>query len=299
MQPKPASRKFGIIAQILVVAVIILGALSYQDILDQYALQTYKPTADVEAIINRLELTDKARATLYRADPKIDAKADFNQDCDTRPNELELGCYYRARIYVLKIDNQALAGEMDVVMAHELLHAVWVKMGAGERQKLSEELQRVYRTVVTDELKQRMDGYARTEPGEENNELHSILGTEFPTLSPMLEAHYAKYFSNRQQIVATHEAYQNVFSTRRAELERDLADIRAAKGQLAVLNRQLEGYRAAGQISQYNALVPRQNRMVDDINRRIAAYKVGVEEYNALSASLDSQQITDTETIAE
>jgi hypothetical protein len=115
----------------------------------------------------------------------------------------------------------------------------------------------------------------------------------------VLEAHYARYFVNRQQIVATHTAYQNVFNTRRAELEQDLADIRAAKGQLAVLNRQLESYRAAGMISQYNALVPRQNRMVDDINQRIGAYRVGVEEFNALSASLDSQQITDTETIAE
>jgi hypothetical protein len=299
MQPKPTIRKIGIFAQILVVAVVIIAALSYQEILDAYALQTYKPRADVATIIDRLALTDKARATLYRADPKIDAKADFNRDCDTRPNELELGCYYRAHIYVLKIDNPALAGEMDVVMAHELLHAVWVKMGEKERKELSTELLRVYQTVTTDELKQRMEGYARTEPGEESNELHSILGTEFPSLSPVLEAHYAKYFVDRQKIVATHEAYQSVFSTRRAELEQDLAEIRAAKGQLAVLNRQLESYRAAGMISQYNALVPRQNRMVDDINQRIAAYRVGVEEFNALSASLDSQQITDTETIAE
>jgi hypothetical protein len=287
------------VAQIVVVAVIVLGALSYQEILDQYALQTYKPTAEVGEIADRLALTDKARATLYRADPRIDNKADFNRDCDTRPNELELGCYYRSHIYVLKIDNEALSGEMDVVMAHELLHAVWVKLGSNERQELATELQRVYQQVATDELKQRMDGYARTEPGEENNELHSILGTEFAQLSPKLEAHYAKYFKARLQIVATHEAYMDVFSTRRAELERELAEIRAAKGQLAVLNRQLESYRASGQISLYNSLVPRQNRMVDDINRRIAAYRVGVEEYNALSASLDSQQITDTESIAQ
>jgi hypothetical protein len=41
---------------------------------------------------------------------------------------LELGCYFRQRIYVLQIDNQSWTSEMDVVTAHELLHAVWSKM---------------------------------------------------------------------------------------------------------------------------------------------------------------------------
>jgi hypothetical protein len=45
--------------------------------------------------------------------------------------------------------------------------------------------------------------------------------------------------------------------------------------------------------------VPQQNDLVDDINKRIATYKDGVDEYNALSKSLDSQEITDTETTAQ
>jgi hypothetical protein len=45
--------------------------------------------------------------------------------------------------------------------------------------------------------------------------------------------------------------------------------------------------------------VPQQNRLVDTINRQIEAYQKGVDEYNGLSKSLDSQQITDTETAAQ
>jgi hypothetical protein len=299
MQPQRSQPRIGVVLQLFAIVLVLAGAFAYKDLADQYALATYHPRPDVAAIGSRLGLTDKARATLYRADPQIDDKTAFNKDCDTRPHELELGCYFRAHIYVLKIDNQPLAGEMDVVMAHELLHAAWVKMTASERQVLTSQLESAYASVATDDLKQRKAGYAKTEPGEEANELHSILGTEFANLPPTLEAHYAKYFTQRSSIVATHTAYQNVFDSRRAELEKELGEIRAEKAQLSVLNRQLETYRAAGQIQLYNSLVPRQNRMVDEINRRIAVYRSGVDEYNALSASLDSQQITDTEPTAQ
>jgi len=37
------------------------------------------------------------------------------------------------------------------------------------------------------------------------SEMHSILGSEVEGLSPVLEAHYAHYFSNRAVIVAAHQ----------------------------------------------------------------------------------------------
>jgi hypothetical protein len=299
MQTKPKLNAVKSALQLGFIGILILSALNYQAILDQYALQTYHPRAAVAEIQSRLGLTTKATASLYRADPRIDQKTDFNSDCDTKPHELELGCYYRAHIYVLQIDNSSLAPEMDVVMAHELLHAVWSQMAPQDKKTLGAELERVYALSSDDELKQRIAGYAQSEPGEEDNELHSILGTELAQLSPMLETHFAKYFTARQQIVAAHMAYQNVFSSRRAELEAELAQIRSEKGQLGVLNRQLETYKSSDQIGLYNSLVPRQNAMVDDINKSISVYRQGVDEYNALSKSLDSQQITDTEPSAE
>ncbi|HEY2004379.1 MAG TPA: hypothetical protein VGH44_04690 [Candidatus Saccharimonadia bacterium] len=295
------SRARGIVGaiQLAVLALLVLGALNYQALLDQYALATFHPAADVAAIDSHLGLTQLAMAKLYRAQPQIDDKTSFNKDCQTQPHELELGCYFHGRIYILKIDNQSLASEMDVVMAHELLHAIWNDMSGSERQQVGDELEKVYAGSNDQDLKARMAGYAQSEPGEETNELHSILGTEVATLTPALEAHYAKYFSDRATIVAAHAQYQGVFNDRRAELENELAQIRAEKGQLAVLNRQLESLRTSGQIDAYNALVPRQNAMVDDINRQIDVYRQGVDEYNALSKSLDSQQITDTEPTAQ
>lgn len=295
MQPRSNILGGRTVISLGIIGLLVIGGLNYEGLLDYYALSTYSPSVKLAAFESRISLSTPARATLYRAQPTFDDKTSFNVDCDTRPHELELGCYYHGRIYVLQIDNASLATEMDVVSAHELLHAQWDKMGAGERATLSAELERVYGVVADNDLRDRMASYAKSEPGEQTNELHSILGTEFASLSPVLEAHYAKYFQNRSQIVSAHSSYKAVFESRRAELETELSNIRADKGRLSVMNHQLDGYRLGGQIQAYNALVPQQNKLVDEINARIGRYQVQVDEYNALSKSLDSQAITDTE----
>lgn len=295
MQPRSNILGGRTVISLGIIGLLVIGGLNYEGLLDYYALSTYSPSVKLAAFESRISLNTPARATLYRAQPTFDDKTSFNVDCNTRPHELELGCYYHGRIYVLQIDNASLASEMDVVSAHELLHAQWDKMGAGERATLSAELERVYGLVADNDLRDRMASYALSEPGEQVNELHSILGTEFANLSPVLEAHYAKYFQNRSQIVSAHSSYKAVFESRRAELETELSNIRADKGRLSVMNHQLDGYRLGGQIQAYNALVPQQNKLVDEINARIGRYQVQVDEYNALSKSLDSQAITDTE----
>lgn len=282
-------------AKLIFTGSLLAAAVNYQTLLDQYALTTYQPVAEIAGIVPRLGLTDYARGLLYRANPVVAGKAAFNNDCETVKGELELGCYYRSRIYVLRIDNLSLAPEMDVVTAHELLHAAWGRLSAGEKARVTADLQAAYAGIADPELKSRMAQYAKSEPGQENNELHSILATEFTSLPPSLETYYARYFTSRNTIVKAHQTYQNVFDSRRRELEAQLAAIRSLKSQLTGVNRQLDAYRVSGSIAAYNNLVPRQNRLVDSINQKIDSYQTGVDEYNALSRILDSQQITDTE----
>ncbi|HEY6736342.1 MAG TPA: hypothetical protein VI322_01350 [Candidatus Saccharimonadia bacterium] len=288
-------------------AVVLLGGLAggawlylnWQTLADNYALSHYTSSSEVGQIIDRLNLTHHAKAVLYRAQPQIDDKTAFNQDCQTRPHELELGCYYHGRIYILRIDNASLAPEMTVVTAHELLHAVWAELPAAGRQRLSSQLEAEYTALNDNDLNDRMKSYAVSEPGEQANELHSILATEYASLPAGLATYYAQYFNDRAVVTADHAAYEQVFAARRQQLEQDLATIRDKKAQLAVLNRRMEALRSSGQIAAYNALVPGQNKLVDDINARIDQYQAAVVEYNALSKSLDSQEITDTETAAQ
>lgn len=274
-------------------------SLNWQTITDAYALRSFTPTPEMAQLIDSLHLTTHARAVIYRARPQIDDKAAFNRDCETRPHELELGCYYRGRIYVLRIDHPSLVPEMAVVSAHELLHAVWAEMTDAQRAALGNQLEEAYTKVETRNLQERMEGYAKSEPGERTNELHSILGSEALELPAELENHYRKYFVDRSEVTTKHAIYERVFQERRVQLEHDLSAIRDLKGQLAILNRRMESLKSANQFAAYNALVPTQNKMVDDINSRINAYQRAAEEYNALAKSLDSQVISEVEAPAE
>jgi hypothetical protein len=298
MRPRRIPRT-SVIIQLIVLAFALLVALNIQTVLDDYALLTFHPSPQVAAIEAQLDLTPEAKAIFYRSKPQIDDKSSFNKDCETKPQELELGCYYQGRIYVLEISNASLAPEMEVVMAHELLHAAWARMSQSEHQTLGVQVEQVYRQLDDPSLQQRMAGYAKSEPGEQDNELHSILGTEYGGLPASLEQHYAIYFTDRQAIVEAHAAYKAIFDNQLTELNTDYNQIESEKSQLSTLDSQLQTYRSEGAISLYNSLVPRQNSMVDDINTRIAEYNQLKDAYNALAESLSSQQVTNTATSAQ
>lgn len=273
---------------------LVAVGLNTQNIEDQIALYSFTPSADLAPVISGLGLTASAKAILYRAQPKLDDKAAFNADCQTSQGELELGCFYRGRIFILRIVNPSLAPEMTAVLAHELLHAEWARLSGHDQQSLGAELTGVYSGLHDTGLSQRMASYAQSEPGEKNNELHSILGTELVTLTPSLEAEYSKLFTDRNVIVKAHEQYQGVFDQRRNQLNAELAQIQGLKSAVAQVNGTLAADKAGGRYSDYNALIPRQNSLVDQVNTMIGDYQTGVTEYNALSKSLDSTQLDPT-----
>jgi Skp family chaperone for outer membrane proteins len=283
-----------LIFELVVAGILLIVAANYQTLVDQYWLIYYHPSPQMAQIENEIGLTSQAKAVFASARPQIDSKADFNRDCATTPDELELGCFFHGRIYVLQIDNPSLAPEMEVVTAHELLHAEWARFSSGEQAMLTSELEAEYKVVATSDLAQRMQGYAKSEPGQRDNELHSILGTEFANLSSPLKSHYDQYFTDRPAIAQAHAEYENVFNSRRAELAQELDQINAEKARLNRLDTEMQSDRDNGQISLYNSLVPEQNRLVTEVNSQINDYQQGVNEYNELSDSLSSQPITQT-----
>ena len=287
-----AARPVRLVLRVGALVVVLVVLANYQFVLDQYALATYHAPANIAPLEAKLGLTKRAQAIFDRAQPQIDDKSAFNKDCQTQKGDLELGCYTHDRIYILQIDNASLQPEMETVLAHEVLHAAWDRLSARDRSELGSQLEDVYHGLNNPDLSARMAGYATSEPGEETNELHSILGTEEATLPADLTAHYDEYFTDRGAIVAAHAAYQHVFDTRRDQLVAQLGTIKSLKAQLAAIDARLAADRASNQISSYNALIPSQNRLVDEVNSLITSYDDGVDEYNALSASIDSQQLS-------
>jgi curved DNA-binding protein CbpA len=141
---------------------------------------------------------------------------------------------------VYDIDNEQLDGIEEVTTAHEALHAAWDRMSDADRESVSVLLEAEYDALGDPKLKERMDYYARTEPGERHNELHSIIATEVAQISPALEEYYSQYFDDRSKVVTLYASYNAVFTRLADESE-------ALYARLGVLSTEIDSLKGAYQ----------------------------------------------------
>ena len=273
-------RKFGSrLTDVVLVAVLLAGGFwTYQNhnqLLDWYYLRDYTPPQAIATLADQATMTEQGKHLFYRAQPQIDmTRAALVTDCRI-PNDktIELGCYLSTdKIYLLNIQQPELKNEMIVTAAHETLHAAYDRMSASDKREISSELEQYAKTITDASFKQRMQQYRETEPGEEDNELHSIVGTEFGNLPSGLEQHYALYFSNRAQIVSYSDQFNTTFDGLHTQITQLDSQIKATKARM-------EALKAANRIREYNALV-------DGVNADINSYNGKVQLYNQYASEL-------------
>jgi hypothetical protein len=199
-------------------ALLIVGSawlwINRQYIVDAIQYSQYKPTEAVSQIARADGFTNDARFVFYATRPSVESSTEFNQHCQRKEaNSPILGCYAEGRIYIFDVSDSRLQGVKPVTAAHEMLHAEYDRLPLSEKKRLQPLLQSVYDRVADDGLKERMEYYQKTEPGEAFNELHSIIGTEVTDVGPQLEAYYRKYFKDRQSLVRLHAQVDNTFNT--------------------------------------------------------------------------------------
>ena len=202
----------GLIASGVIFVVLVAGAgvafAQRQNIADLLTVWNYEPSSEIQGYIERAQLSDRGEFLFKASTPAILGTDDFNETCGTLEEGTGvLGCYVpRERaIYLFDVTDDRLDGVEEVVAAHEMLHAAWHRMGADERDAIGVLLEDAIESYADDEdFTERMAVYARTEPGERLNELHSIVGTELAELSPELEAYYTEFFDDREALVALH-----------------------------------------------------------------------------------------------
>lgn len=303
-------RASGLFIGLLLALLALFIALNRQYVLDQVTVWQYKPSATVSALAERATISDKGLFYFYASRPIVEGSQKFNSQCDRKePTSAILGCYSAERIYIYDVNDPRLDGIREVTAAHEMLHAAFQRLSEKEKQRLDVLLEAEYAKLESAELKTRMDYYARVQPGDRINELHSIIGTEIASISPELEAHYRQYFSNRQKVIQLHAAYQKVFDdlsaqsdalgaevTRlREEISASIAEHNAAAARLegdilALKARESTVDRtSASQVNAYNAdrqvLIGRAdalNRQKAEIDAKTAEFNEKVKRYNDL-----------------
>lgn len=246
----------GLTVNLAIAAAGIWVVSNPQRVSDQFAVWSFTPSAEVEQHVLDATMTDEAEFLFYASRPVVEANAQFDQRCSTAEEAIGvLGCYLLRDkvIYLFDVTDERLDGLQTVVAAHETLHAAWDRMSEDEHDRLAPLLEAEAAKLADNELfAERLAYYAQAEPGERLNELHSIIGSEIAGISSELEAHYARYFSDRSVLTAITERTDAVF----AEFEE----------------------RAAALVAQIDALVV-------EVEAEYAAYNAG---YDQLNADVDS-----------
>lgn len=247
----------------LVSALLIIGSIwlwaERQYVVDAIQYYQYTPSAAVKQVSTEAGLTEDATFTFYATRPAVETSQAFNQHCQRKEADSPiLGCYSANRIYIFDVTDDRLDGVKAVTAAHELLHAEYERMSDAEKQRLQPLLQAVYQKVTDTSLEARMEYYEKTEPGESFNELHSIIGTEYASIGGELEKHYARFFNDRQSLVALHEKVNQVFE----ELSEE----------------------ADALVNQIEKLAYSINKDTEEYNRQIADLNQAVTAFNARAA---------------
>ncbi len=323
-RPAPVQRTMtrrriaGIVTTLAIIATIATvggwALLNSRRVADQFTVWGFTPSAALLGYIDRASMTEEGEFLFLASTPTIASSAEFDEVCRSHQEDVGiLGCYVpRGKtIHLFDVTDDRLDGIEEVVAAHEMLHAAWDRLGRAERDRLEPLLEaEAERRSGDTEFIERMDFYARSEPGQRSNELHSIIATEIADIAPALEAHYAQYFERRSDLVTLHVASNTVFvqlqersealvaslATLRAEIESDYADYNAGYDRLnadiQAFNRRADD----GDFSSFatfdrerRALFVRQatlDALYASIQERTAQYDADVAELDTINAEV-------------
>lgn len=278
-------------------------------VVDQLSVWQYEPSSQVAEIAARTSLSESGTFYFYASSPSVEPGQSFNSVCK-RPEKDSaiLGCYSNRQIHIFDVTDARLDGIKEVTAAHEMLHAAWERLSDDERGKIEPVLEAAFNKVADTSLTDRMNYYARAEPGERLNELHSILGTEYSDLGPELESHYKKYFNNRGVVVSLHEKYNKIFIENEQKTNSLTAQLgtlgdtieslsKSYNERITQLNADISSFNSRAESGAFasrdtfnaerSALVARSSQLEavrSDINSKIASYEVLRKELEAVSA---------------
>ncbi len=291
------------------------AVLNWQWIKDSYTVHSSDVQAEATALQSQLGLTPHADFIFKASRPEVQDSTQFNKSCANVHHEqsIVLGCYTAQRFYIFDVDDERLAGVKEVTAAHELLHAVYERLSTREKERLDALLTTTAAQITSQRFIDTLGQYEKTQPSQITNELHSILGTEIQDLPPELEAHYARYFTNRKQIVAYAVQYESTFTALESDIEKydtQLADLAERKGTLEASLEQaqrsiaseqsrLNQLRESDNITEYNAAVPDFNTRVRNYNADIVSLKAVIEEYNTIVEKRNSLATTQSDLVHE
>lgn len=281
-----AKRTLGFIVFLVVAVLLVTAVMHRQEIEDHFRASNFDPSTRAVEVMETLQLTDTGERVFLASQPTVDGSQQFNEQCaevDHSEDGHILGCFVEERIHLFDVSDERIRGIVEVTAAHELLHAMFARMGEGDRRALSDKLRNTYdvMSVEQPELGERMAVYEHLSDAAFANELHSVLGTEVFELPDWLEEHYAQWFEDREAIVNAFDEYHAVF----VELQAQATSI---EGEMHGLREDVESRNAA-----YDDAVEQFNLDAANFRERNERFEFGEnpEEFDRIQAELGQRRV--------
>lgn len=224
------------------VLAIVFLYFNYQNIIDQVVVARYQPSSQLSQIVSDINFTSRGKFLFFATQPELSERDSFNKHCEKKAEQtVVLGCYLAPQhIYIYNITDPRLSGVRQVTSAHEMLHAAYDRLDNSTKKRVNSLIEQALPEVEKTEpdLASRLKIYETTEPGERDNELHSILGTEATTLPAELETYYKQYFADRSVITKYASQYDKVFNDVKNEQDRIVAELNALSDEISSLSEQ-------------------------------------------------------------
>ncbi len=237
---------------------------------------------ELEDIVAGAGMTEAGRRLFLSASPSVEDSATVAQSCagldaSAGPEGAHtFGCLIDGRIHVRSFSDPEVRDLIYVVAVHELLHVVYGRLSRSDRLTIDPLLEAA--RVGNGVLEERLEVYAAVDE-DTPNEVHSLLGTEFADLDPVLEAHYAGFF-DRALVLDT---FRRTLGDREDEIRALKAAIAAMETRLDAIQAELDAQQAAGDFEAYNLNVDRFNALVVEHNAAVGRVNALVEEDNRLT----------------
>lgn len=280
-----------LIVLVLLLIVALAGVLFYRPIQNKIIFDSASPA--MQQLADTAGMNHAGKLLFFAARPKLDSLKQMAVDCPNKTAKdgyVEQGCFAPSnnRIYLRDMPTD-LKDVETVTAAHEMLHAAYKNLSASDKTRIDNLLEQEVKMLNDPKLNDRLKEYAHLEPGARDNELHSIIGTEYSKLSPTLSNYYDKYFSDRAKTVAANAYVQDLFQKSQTKLSALKANIEQGRADSRALYVESAAAAKSGDVqgdSHYYALYVAK---VKAVNKLIDAYNTLLDQYNALSSEYNGQ----------
>ena len=195
-----------------VVFLLLLATIYWRvSIQDWWFFLWTEPSDELQQIAIDAGLSEQGSRLLWRTNPQFVDQTVLNERCGDLDN---IGCLVSGpQMYIKAYDtsDRSAYNQAVVTAVHEMLHLAYYRLDDTERSIINAQLEEAVELISDEAVRARIEQYPEA---VQIDEAHSILPTEYQSISNELQNYYQQYFSDsRQAVLAAFEQSRHLLQS--------------------------------------------------------------------------------------